>query len=222
MQPTTHRHSKCIRHAYTRRVCSLVLTLFTTLAGAQTTTAADTQRLNSFERVAGIPSVGALQWNDLRTDQKSALLPLKSSWNELSDIQKRKWLTITSNFSTLSQEDKEKIQARMEDWATLKPAQRERARENFASSKTHAPSGRADSWEEYLSLPIEEREKLAAQVQRKKSGAAKNKPSTPRSTAGASPKNLAESEPAAKDYRMKGNLRDWVHPNTLLPRDGGY
>lgn len=166
---------------------------------------------------AALPALGAPKWEELTSTQQAALEPLKSRWNELGEGHRRKWVAIVKNFANLSAEDQQKVQERMTSWASLNPAQRERARENFASSKRAAPTDKTGSWEEYLALPSEEREKLAAQAGKKRPSAAKaTKPVAPTLPPPSSPE-MSSGTPWTRAQQMRGNLRDWIDPQTLLP-----
>lgn len=167
----------------------------------------------------GLPTLEAPRWEELSPAQQVALEPLKSRWNELGEGHRRKWVAIVKNFANLSAEDKFKVQDRMTSWASLNPAQRERARENFANSKRAAPTDKAGSWEEYLALPSEEREKLAAQASKKRPSAAKTpKPTTAKALPVPPPApQINGSTPWIQAQQLRGNLQDWINPHTLLP-----
>lgn len=162
-----------------------------------------------------LPAITALQWSDLDPSQQRALHPLQNHWTELSDVQRRKWVAIVKNFSKLAPADQAKIQERMAAWASLKPIERERARENFASSKIAQPATKIGSWEEYQALPQEEREKLASLAAKKRPSAAKNPKPIAKSPPTPVPPPPPHPFPSAAD---RGELRNLIAPNTLLPR----
>ncbi|MDT8992242.1 DUF3106 domain-containing protein [Curvibacter sp. APW13] len=165
-----------------------------------------------------LPAIGAPRWDELTPPQQSALAPLQPRWNELGEGHRRKWIAIVKNFASLSSVDQQKVQERMASWASLDAAQRERARENFANSKLAPPANKAGTWEEYLALPTEEREKLAAQAGKKRPSAAKNpKPNPVTSPALLHAPQAAVGTPWSQAQQLRGNLRDWLDPNTLLP-----
>lgn len=125
-------------------------------------------------------------------------------------------MAIVKNFAKLPPADQTKIQERMAAWASLKPIERERARENFASSKLAQPATKIGSWEEYQALPQEERDKLASLAPKKRLGAAKApKPVTTKSPPVPSP-TPPHPFPSPSE---RGELRNLIAPNTLLPNN---
>lgn len=209
---SAQRHSLALLVVLALCVCANAL--------AQTTTPHPNQSEKSLAATT-LPAIAAPKWDELSPSQQNALMPLKLRWDELGEGQRRKWIAIVKNFASLSAEDQQKVQDRMASWASLNPAQRERARENFANSKLAAPTDKTGSWEEYMALPSEEREKLASQAMKKRPSAAKKPKTSPTATHPSlfpSPASTAGT-PWGQSQQMRGNLRDWLNPNTLLPLD---
>lgn len=192
--------------------------LYCTGANAQAPNPAPASTGATATAPTALPAIGAPKWDELTPAQQSALAPLKPRWSEMGEVQRRKWIVIVKNFASLSSEDQQKVQERMAAWASLNSAQRESARENFAKSKQAPTANKTDSWEEYLALPSEEREKLAAQASKKRPSAAKSTKPNP----AANPVLIHTPQTAAgsawsQAQQLRGNLRDWLDPNTLLP-----
>lgn len=119
-------------------------------------------------------------WSELTPAQQQALQPLASHWNTLHEGQKRKWLELSKNYAQLPTDNQEKIHSRMTEWVTLSPRQRDLARLNFAHtrelSKKLTPAQKQEKWQAYLTLPEQEKKKLAASKPKTKGAALAVKP----------------------------------------------
>ncbi len=119
-----------------------------------------------------LPIVSGPNWQELTPVQKDALKPLATQWNGLDDARKRKWIAIAANYVTLPPEGQAKLHSRMTEWVSLSQQQRAQARLNFAESKQLSPTQKAATWEAYLALSPEERQKLALAAPPKPTSAA--------------------------------------------------
>mgnify|MGYP001201242727 CR=1 FL=1 len=115
---------------------------------------------------------GPIAWRSLSAGQRDALRPLDQLWPTLSAEQQRKWVALTQNFHRLSPEERATLQSRMAEWADLTPAQRTQARLNFGEARKVPADEKRAKWEEYQSLPAEERERLANDRPKPPAGAA--------------------------------------------------
>lgn len=153
---------------------------------------------------------GAVSWNSLNQEQKTALQPLANLWPTLSGEHQRKWIALAHNFNRMSPTEQATLQGRMTEWAKLTPAQRTQARLNFGETRKLPIDDKKAKWEEYQSLTPEQRQRLAA-----------DRPKPPKSTAPAlrpvSPEKILRTPPASQQAGTpKAPLP--VNRNTLLPR----
>jgi hypothetical protein len=107
-------------------------------------------------------------WSDLSPAQQQALAPLSADWDKLDDFRKQKWLVIANKFQSMKPEEQQRMQNRMRDWVKLTPAQRRAAREAYARTKKLNADQKSTKWQQYQSLPEEEKKKLAAEAEAKR------------------------------------------------------
>jgi hypothetical protein len=107
-------------------------------------------------------------WADLTPSQQQALAPLSSDWDKIDALRKQKWLAIANKFHGMKPEEQQRLQERMRDWAKLTPAQRRAARESYEHTKKLNADQKSEKWQQYQSLPEEEKKKLAAEAENKK------------------------------------------------------
>lgn len=107
-------------------------------------------------------------WSTLTTAQQQALSPLATEWGRMDSAHKSKWLAIGNKFPTMQPEERSRIQNRMREWIKLSPQQRHLARENYWRTKKINPSQKNAHWQEYQQLPEEQKQRLAAEAERKK------------------------------------------------------
>jgi hypothetical protein len=127
-------------------------------------------------------------WSNLTPAQQHALAPLAADWDKIDALRKEKWLAIANKFALMNPEEQQRVQDRMRDWAKLTPAQRRAAREAYARTKKLNANQKSQKWQQYQSLPEEEKKRLAAEADAKhkkrlanlpRSGANRNKGPTP-------------------------------------------
>jgi len=111
-------------------------------------------------------------WSQLSIPQQQALKPLSKLWPTMTAAHKRKWLAVSQNFTQLSDQEQITIQSRMQEWAALSPQQRSAARLNYAGAQQLPSEDKRAKWEAYQALPLEEKQKLAAQQSRPVGGGA--------------------------------------------------
>lgn len=110
----------------------------------------------------GLVSAGpSLQWGQLNASQRQALAPLHDGWNDLDDAQRLKWLEVADRLPRMTPESRERLQSRMRDWSRLTPAQRAATRERYREARQVDPAERRARWEQFQSLPPEERQRWA-------------------------------------------------------------
>ncbi|MGZ5818354.1 MAG: DUF3106 domain-containing protein [Burkholderiaceae bacterium] len=127
-------------------------------------------------------------WSDLSPIQQQALAPLSSDWDKIDAMRKQKWLVIANKFHEMKPEEQQRLQDRMRDWAKLTPAQRRAARESYERTKKLNADQKSEKWQQYQSLPEEEKKKLAAEAENKKRLA-----NLPRSTKNKTPTSSIKS-----------------------------
>jgi hypothetical protein len=127
---------------------------------------------------------GKPHWSNLTPAQQHALAPLAADWEKIDALRKEKWLAIANKFPSMNPEEQQRVQDRMRDWAKLTPAQRRAAREAYARTKKLNANQKSQKWQQYQSLPDEEKKRLAAEADAKhkkhlanlpRSGANRNK-----------------------------------------------
>ena len=169
--------------------------------------------------IAVNPAAGSVPWASLNAEQKNALRPLAGPWPTLRPEQQRKWVALTHNFDRLSAAEQSTLQGRMAEWAALTPAQRTQARLNFGEIRSVPADEKRAKWEEYLALPAEERERLAAdQPKPPVSAAPALRPTSPNQIV--RPPTPPVAQPRT-DVATPPNLVRSVVPvnrNTLLPQ----
>ncbi|MDR0275774.1 MAG: DUF3106 domain-containing protein [Burkholderiaceae bacterium] len=147
---------------------------------------------------------GGIRWQKLTAEQKNALQPLAAQWPTLTGQQQRKWVAVTRNFQRLPPAEQATLQSRMTAWSTLTPAQRTQARLNYGEARRVPVTERKARWEQYQTLPSEERQRLAAGHPKPPHGMAPALRPTPRAKL-ARPVRTGENRPLP------------INENTLLP-----
>lgn len=142
-------------------------------------------------------------WSELTPAQQQALAPLATEWNSLGPIRKKKWLEIAARYAQMTPTEQQRLQTRMREWTQLTPEQRRIARESYARAKKLDADQKSARWEQYQSLPDEEKQKLAAKAEKKKNvvnlphpQANRNKPKPANPAAPVLPSAPAEPESA--------------------------
>ena len=113
-----------------------------------------------------------VEWRSLSGEQRAALQPLEKLWPTLGADQQRKWVALTANYNRMAPEERATLQSRMTEWVNLTPAQRTQARLNFGEVRKVPADEKRAKWEEYQTLPAEERERLASDRPSPPAGAA--------------------------------------------------
>ena len=150
-------------------------------------------------------------WMDLSESQQLALAPLAQLWPTMTEPHKRKWLAVSQNFGQLSADEQTTVQGRMREWAALSPQQRSAARLNYADAKQLLQEDKKAKWEAYQALPLEAKQKLAAQQQTQPvKGAAPAAKPVP-------PAKLATLPAATNNKALPRIASDQAAPTTLLP-----
>ena len=108
---------------------------------------------------------------ELTAQQQKILAPLATDWNTLEKPRRDKWLGIAKRYPLMTLEEQQRVQDRMREWVALTPDQRRAARErylNLRNSPAEQREGLKQKWDEYESLPTEEKKRLAAKNQQAK------------------------------------------------------
>lgn len=185
-------------------------------------------------------------WASLSAQQKSVLAPLQRDWATIDTERKQKWLEVSRRFPSLPESERQRIQQRMTEWARMSPTERGRARLQFQQARDISPADRQARWEEYKSLPDDQRQALAqrarpasAPVPRRSTDAsakrnivppaqqAQVKPVAPtvvQAKPGATTTLMTQKDPPPS-HQQPGlpkiaATQDFVDPQTLLPRRG--
>lgn len=108
-------------------------------------------------------------WTELSAAQKLALSPLAGEWDRLPELSKKKWLEIAARYNSMKPDEQARLQERMRDWVKLTPEQRMAARENYAKSTQLPAEKKSAQWQQYQQLSDEEKKRLAAEHEKKKS-----------------------------------------------------
>jgi hypothetical protein len=107
------------------------------------------------------------QWSELTVEQKTILAPLSYDWDGMDYARQKKWLGITRRFYSMTADEQRRVQVQMQDWGKLTPEQRRLARENFITANKLPVEEKKQElrlkWQEYSSLPDEEKERLKRQ-----------------------------------------------------------
>jgi len=159
-------------------IAALLLVGACTRTDERTTPAAGTtqhagQDKNPSQQVlprAGMPTAVDKRplWIELTPAQRQALAPLAAEWDGLDAVRKKKWLEVAAKYAQMSPVEQQRMQTRMREWAQLTPEQRRIARESYARAKKLDADQKSAKWELYQSLPDEEKQKLAADAEKKK------------------------------------------------------
>lgn len=107
-------------------------------------------------------------WTELTAQQQQTLAPLAAEWHELGQIRKKKWLEIADRYAKMPPAEQERLQTRMREWVQLTPEQRRIARESYTRAKKLDAEQKSAKWDQYQSLPEEEKQKLASKAEKKK------------------------------------------------------
>lgn len=127
----------------------------------------------AFTAWADVPGPSAIvtppqpQWSELTVEQKAILAPLSYDWDGMDYARQKKWLGITRRFHSMTADEQRRVQVQMQDWGKLTPEQRRLARENFITANRLPVEKKQElrlKWQEYSSLPDEEKEKLKRQA----------------------------------------------------------
>jgi hypothetical protein len=100
-------------------------------------------------------------------EQKTILAPLSYDWDGMDYARQKKWLGITRRFYRMTADEQRRVQVQMQDWGKLTPQQRRLARENFITANKLPVEKKQElrlKWQEYSSLPDEEKERLKQQA----------------------------------------------------------
>lgn len=109
-------------------------------------------------------AVDGIRWSDLTASQRNALRPLEAEWGRIDGPRRSKWLEMADRFPKMSPAEQARIQNRMTEWAKLTPRERGQARMNFREAQQVPAQERRAKWEEYKTLPPEQRKQLAAKA----------------------------------------------------------
>lgn len=105
--------------------------------------------------IAGILSYApvslAQAWEDLSSESKEALRPLRLNWDDLSPAQKRSWLNRVPEIKSMPGEQRNTAQARMAEWGALSQQQRYEVKNRVKNSVEADPSARARLWSSFIS-----------------------------------------------------------------------
>lgn len=183
-------------------------------------------------------------WAALTAAQQSALAPLRADWGSIDAERKQKWLEVARRFPGLPASEQKRIQERMSQWAHMSPAERGRARLQFQETRQISPSDRQARWEAYQSLPDAQRRELAQRARppvearspepadAKRNLVPTDRPSAAKPVAptvvqarpGVSTSLMSASAPGPTSHQPGlpkiTTARDFVNPQTLLPRRG--
>ncbi len=102
----------------------------------------------------------------------------------MGPIRRKKWLEIAAKYEKMTPAEQERLQARMREWVQLTPEQRRTARDSYARAKKLDSGQKSARWEQYQSLPEEEKQKLADKAKTKKNVVNLPRPKSGRDTAG--------------------------------------
>jgi hypothetical protein len=108
-------------------------------------------------------------WRSLSPAQQVALQPLQVEWDQMDGVRKQKWLQLANRFAGMKPEEQARVHERMRAWVKLTPEQRELARETYTRTRKIAPEQKNATWETYQQLPEEQKKKLAASANVRKS-----------------------------------------------------
>ncbi len=93
----------------------------------------------------------AQAWEDLSSDSKEVLRPLRLNWNELSTAQKRSWLNRVPEIKAMPTEQRNTAQSRMAEWGALSQQQRYEVQSRMKNSVESDPAIRAKLWNSFIS-----------------------------------------------------------------------
>ena len=102
-------------------------------------------------------------WEALSATQRSALAPMQQLWPSLNAQQQQQWLTLARDFENKSPAERATLHERMNEWARMSPEQRERARAGFGQARSVSEQEKRARWQQYQTLPADERKRLGAQ-----------------------------------------------------------
>jgi hypothetical protein len=108
-------------------------------------------------------------FTELTPQERSVLQPLSGEWDAMSATRKKKWRELADRYPKLSADEQQRISARMQGWSRMSPDDRRAARDQFRAiqgPQNAGPGAREQlkkQWQEYRSLPIEERQRLVRQ-----------------------------------------------------------
>jgi hypothetical protein len=114
---------------------------------------------------AALPQFEQPRWAALTPEQRKILAPLADDWTAMDAFRRKKWIGIAQRYPEMTPAEQASMQRNMRDWALLTPEDRKLAREKFKALKKTPLEKRQDvkqKWEEYQSLPKEDRDRLRA------------------------------------------------------------
>lgn len=122
------------------------------------------------------------KWSELTVQQKTVLAPLADDWDSLEYHRQKKWLGIVARFPAMTPKEQRRIQIQMQEWGKLTDDERQAAREKYISTKQLPIEKKRElkkKWEEYSSLPEEERARLRERAMQFVNKSLGGKPGTP-------------------------------------------
>jgi hypothetical protein len=116
-----------------------------------------------------VAPVQAQPFAELSPQERSVLQPLSGEWDAMSATRKKKWRELADRYPKLSADEQQRISARMQGWSRMSPDDRRAARDQFRdiqgpqNAKPEAREQLKKQWQQYRSLPVEERQRLSQQ-----------------------------------------------------------
>ena len=102
-------------------------------------------------------------WDSLSAAQRSALAPMQQTWPTLNQQQQQQWLALARDFENKSPAERATLHEHMSEWVRMTPEQRERARAGFGQARSVSEQEKRARWQQYQTLPADERKRLGAQ-----------------------------------------------------------
>lgn len=112
---------------------------------------------------AALPEMTQPGWAQLSEQQRQILAPLAADWDAMEAFRRKKWLGIAERYPAMSEDERVRVRQRMREWAALSPEERSLARDKYRSLQRVSPEMRESlrqNWEEYKSLPADEKKRL--------------------------------------------------------------
>ncbi|MGL4767581.1 MAG: DUF3106 domain-containing protein [Formosimonas sp.] len=99
----------------------------------------------------GVTSTAYAQsWDEIASDNRYVLQPLRSTWEELPIAQRQQWLSRTPKLKAMDAEQLARAHERMAEWASLSQKQRQQVQQQLNNSSNNANT-RAQSWNSFIS-----------------------------------------------------------------------